>query len=224
MKNKFFTLVVFVFTLWSSASLAGLLMTYHQLTMKDLDQMNEFVNSKLKEARKSSTGKIIPLREGLQAVFSRPNDDGMIAKIYSPLRNELERQNTLEKVYKDLIDEAIHVLTHPQNFKPDVQTTYAIFLENLISEFKPMLKDEASFEKKMIEKIANASIELSNESLKERKRRLMKEGKSPSVLANLVLKEAKEEQKPVADKKPAEPVIDKSVVPGQEFESEVKSK
>ena len=191
MKKKILFFAVLFATINSSA---GLLLTYHQLTLKDLDEMNEFVNSKLKESKKSSVGKVIPLREGLQAVFSRPNDDGMVAKVYTPLRNELDRLNALEKAYKDLVEEALHALKNNQNFKPDVQVSYAIFLENLIAEFKPLSR-EISFERSMIEKIANASVELTKEALKERKRRLMKEGESPSVIAKTVLKNIEEEKK-----------------------------
>lgn len=196
---------------------------YHQLALKDLDQMNDFVNSKIKESKKSSSGKIIPLREGLQAVFSRPNEDGMIAKVYVPLRNELDRHSSLEKSYKDLIDEALYALKNTKNFKADVQVSYAIFLENILSEFKP-LAGEVGFERKMIEKIAQASVQLSKDALKERKRRLMKEGESPSVLAELVLKSADQEKKAREEKKSAEVVIDKTVVPGKEFDLENKPK
>ncbi len=191
MKKKILFFAI-LFVAYSSS--AGLLLTYHQLTLKDLDEMNELVNSKLKESKKSSVGKVIPLREGLQAVFSRPNDDGMVTKVYTPLRNELDRLNALEKAYKDLVDEALYALKNNQNFKPDVQVSYAIFLENLIAEFKPLARD-ISFERSIIEKISKASVELTKEALKERKRRLMKEGESPSVIAQTVLKNIEEEKK-----------------------------
>lgn len=236
MKNQmrilFFTLMAFLFF---SRSEAGLLMTYHQLALKDLDEMNELVNGKIKESKKTRSGKVVPLKEGLQAVFSRPNEDGMVAKVYFPLRSELERLDSLEKIYRDLTDEAMNALQNTKNFKADVQVTYAIFLENLIAEFKPLIKDDG-FEKKTIEKIAKASIELTKEALKERKRRLMKEGESPSVLAELVLKQAEEkkaEAPPAAESKPstaapvakpAEQKVDPSVVPDQEFEADEKSK
>jgi len=186
MKNRILFLICIGFFLCSTAS-AGLLLTYHQLALKDLDQMNDLVNAKIKEAKKSSSGKAVPLKEALQAVFSRPNQDGMIGKVFAPLRNELERLDAFEKVVKDLTDEALHALSNTKNFKPDVQVTYAFFLENLISEFKPLVQD-SGFEKKMIEKIANSGVQLTKEALKERKRRLMTEGASPSDLATETLK------------------------------------
>jgi transcriptional regulator with XRE-family HTH domain len=54
-----------------------------------------------------------------------------------------------------------------------------------------------------IEKIAKASIELTKDALKERKRRLMKEGESPSVIAVTVLKNIEEEKKAAAEAKAA---------------------
>lgn len=192
MKNTFLISVLTSFFFAVTAQ-AGLLMTYHQLTLKDLDEMTELVSAKIKESKKSSSGKIIPLREAMQAVFSRPNEDGMIIKVYSPLKTQLDRLDSLEKVYRDLTDEALHALRNNKNFKADVQVTYAIFLENLISEFKP-LASEPGFERKTLEKIASASVELTKEALKERKRRLMKEGESPSVLATLALKQLDEKK------------------------------
>ncbi len=211
---------------------AGLLMTYHQLALKDLDEMNELVTSKIKEAKKARSGKIVPLKEALQAVFSRPNEDGMVGKVYSPLVTELDRLDSLEKVYRDLTEEALNALKNTKNFKPDVQVTYSIFLENLVAEFKPSAAEEG-LEKRIIEKIAQASVELTKDALKERKRRLMKEGESPSVLAEHALKAAAEKKalqkttvdiSPKVEAKSDKPVTDPSVKPGKEFETDENSK
>lgn len=188
---------------------AGLLMTYNQLALKDLDQMTTLARSKINEAKKSSDGKIVPLKEGLQAVFSRPNEDGLIAKVYPLLRSELERIDGLEKAFTDLTKEAINALKNPKNFNPKAQVTYSIFLENLVLEFKPLLKNN-EYEKTLVEKIAAAGIELSREAVKEHQLRVMKKSTSPSDLASAVLKELKTEEEKAAKDKPAESESEKS--------------
>ena len=173
---------------------AGLLYTYNQLTVKDLDQMNALVKNKVKESKSADEGKIVPIKEGLQAVYSRPNSDDMIEKITPPLRNILEQEDATEKVFGDLVQEAINALKNTKNFKKEVQVTYAIFLENVISEFKPGLK-VGGFEYKTIKKIAESDIELTKDAQKDRKLRLMQESSSPSIIAAKVIENFEEKLK-----------------------------
>jgi hypothetical protein len=207
---------VFFVTIILSLNLhAGLLYTYNQLTVKDLDQMNTLVKNKLKESKSADAGKVVPIKEGLQAIYSRPNGDDMIEKISSPLRSALEDEDATEKVFSDLVTEATNALTNTKNFKKEVQVTYAIFLENIISEFKPGLKKDA-FEYKIIKKIADADIELTKDAQKDRKLRLMQESASPSAIAKKVLSDFEEKLK-------APPVKVDETVPALE-EGEGKSK
>ena len=87
-----------------------------------------------------------------------------------------------------------------KNFKPAVQVTYALFLENTIAHLKPAAKEDG-FAKKMIEKIAKAEIVLTKEAIHERKLRLMRESKSPSDIATEVLEKIK-------NPPPAAPVVE----------------
>lgn len=169
---------------------AGLLFTYHQLTLKNLDQMNALIKNKIKESKSAYSGKLVPLKEALQAIFSRPNTDDMINKVRDPLRNQLDQESSYEIVFEELIQEAIYALKNTKNFKRDVQVTYSIFLENTISEFKPDIKD-GNFEMKMLIKISESNIILTKEARKERQLRLMTEGVSPSELAKIILDEHK---------------------------------
>jgi len=148
--------------------------------------MNTLVKNKLKESKNAYAGKVVPIKEGLQAVYSRPNGDDMIERLSPPLRAVLEEEDVTEKVFSDLVTEATNALTNTKNFKKEVQVTYAIFLENIISEFKPGLKKDA-FEYKIIKKIADADIELTKDAQKDRKLRLMQESASPSAIAKKVL-------------------------------------
>lgn len=158
MKKANFLLTMFTFVFCMQAQ-AGLLFNYSQLALKDLDQMNKMVNEKVKESKKSGSGKAVPLKEALQAVYSRPNDDDMIEKIVAPLRSNLDELESWEKTISQLTDEAINALKNPRAFKPVVQVTYVIFLENLMAEIKPYLKTEG-FEKKIVERIRDAKIEV----------------------------------------------------------------
>ena len=173
---------------------AGLLYTYNQLTLKDLDQMSALVKNKLKESKSADAGKVVPIKEGLQAVFSRPNNDDMIEKISAPLRTVLEQEEATEKVFGELVAEAVNALTNTKNFKKEVQVTYAIFLENVISEFKPLLKKDG-FEYTIVKKIADSSIELTKDAQRDRKLRLMQESTSPSEIAKRVLQDFEEKSK-----------------------------
>jgi len=170
--------------LWASLSSAGLLYNYSQLTLKDLDQINEMVVKKIKEYKKDGSMQI--LKEAVQAVYSRPNDDSMVEKVIQPLRTELDENDQWEGAMDELVQEAIGALKNPKAFKPVVQNTYAIFLENVIGDFKPFA-EKPGHERKVLEKIRDAKIEMSKEALNERKLRTMKNNKSPSEIAAQVL-------------------------------------
>lgn len=175
--------------LMTNLSSAGLLHTYNELTLKNLDQMSKLVREKIKEAKKSRSGRVVPLKEALQAVYIRPNDDGMIEKVVPALKAELDGMNAYDSTLKTLVQEAVDALTNPKNFKPSAQVSYAIFLENVIAQLRPRL-NEGGMEKTLIEKISKSEIELSSEAKKERKLRLMRESRSPSLIAKEVLEKS----------------------------------
>ncbi len=177
---------------------AGLLYTYNELTLKNLEQMTQLVRGKITESKKSRSGKVVPLKEGFQAIFSRPDDDGMIEKVAPALRAELVHLKAYEQTVESLVQEALDALTNSKNFKAQAQVTYLLFLENLIAQLRPGIKDE-SFEKKIIEKISLGAVAPTKEARSERKLRLMREAKSPSEIAKEVLERARNiqpEQKP----------------------------
>ena len=194
--------VIAVLTMsFSLQSSAGLLFNYSQLALKDLDQMNSLVMAKIKESRKSDSGKSVPLKEALQAVYSRPNEDGMIEKIVGPLRTELDELGVWEKSLNDLTVEALDALKNTLAFKPVVQVSYQLFLENLLIDMKPFVHKEG-FERGLAEKIRDAKIDLTKESSSERRLRMMKSTISPSDLAKQILETAK--KKEAANKKATE--------------------
>lgn len=192
MKRANFILTVVTYVFCAQAH-AGLLFNYSQLATKDLDQMSDLVGSKVKEAKKTSSGKVVPLKEALQAVYSRPNEDDMIEKIVSPLRANLDEIESWEKSISQLTDEALNALKNPKAFKPVVQVTYAIFLVNLMSEIKPFLKADG-FERQILERIRDAKVEITKEARNELKLRTMKSLSSPSEIAALILTQKSAEQ------------------------------
>lgn len=171
---------------------AGLLFNYSQLALKDLDQMSQLVNDKIKESKKVRDGRMVPLKEALQAVYSRPNDDDMIEKVVAPLRTSLDEIESWEKSISQLTDEAIGAIKNPRPFKPVVQVTYVIFLENLLAEIKPMVKNDG-FERRIAEKIRDAKLEITKDAVGERKLRMMKDTVSPSEIAGKILTQTTDE-------------------------------
>jgi len=147
--------------------------------------MNEIAKKKVKEFKKDGSVEI--LKEAVQAVYARPNDDGMVEKVITPLRNELDENDQWEAVIDDLVQEAINALKNPKAFKPVVQNTYAIFLANVVADFKPFAERDGH-ERRVITTIADAKIEMTKEAINERKLRTMNVHKSPSELATNVLK------------------------------------
>lgn len=195
MKNikKFLTVAVaflIMSIVISSNAKAGLLYNYSQLSLKDLEQMSKLIQNKIAESRKAGGDQIIPLKEALQAVYSRSNEDFLIEKIMPPLKAELDEHDAWESSLKALTKEAIGALKNPKAFKPVVQVTYHVFLENLISEMKPRVRE--NFEKGILEQIARAEIKVSKEAENERRLRVMKGTTSPSDIAEGVLKAAEE--------------------------------
>lgn len=169
-----------------ATSQAGLLYHYHELTLMDLDQMSKIVQDKIKES-KSADAKTVPLKEGLQAVYSRPDADRMIEKVISPIRNELQDLDQYDRIINDLTDEALNALKHTRNFKPSVQVTYVIFLENLMADARRLAETEDNLERKLLKKIKKAKIKITKEAANERRVRSSTESRSPSEVASDIL-------------------------------------
>ncbi len=183
------TLALFV----SQQSMAGLLYTYNQLAVMELDQLNKLVEDKIKESKKSDA-KFVPLKEGFQALFGRPDQDRMLEKVAGPIRTELVNLGDYEKTVTQLTEEAINALTNTRNFKPTAQITYVIFLENLMADMKPVLKPGDSFEKRILKKIEKANISITKAATNDLLNRGFQEKKSPSEVASIILDELKDRE------------------------------
>ena len=186
------TSVAFLFLAGNLAH-AGLLFPYNRLALKDLDQMNALVQEKIQESRKTKGDQVVPLKEALQAIYSRPNEDFMIEKVISTLRNELDEHDAYEESMRALVKEANGALGNPKAFGAVPQVTYAIFLENIVAEFKPKASD--NFERSVLEDIRKAKITITKAAENERRLRMMKGTPSPSDLADQALKAQEEIEK-----------------------------
>lgn len=184
-KNRLLVLFLLFFGLPANA---GLLFTYNQLALRDLDQMAGIIRQKINESRRVKGDKTVPLKEALQAVFARPNEDFMIEKILQPLRNELEEYDAYEKAFSDLVKEASSALKNERAFSGKVLATYWIFLENVVAELKP--KAAEKFEKSILTQIRDAKIEIPKKARDERKLSVMKVTNSPSGFAKEILEAA----------------------------------
>lgn len=202
--KKYTSLAVLAALFLSTSVNAGLIFNYSQLALKDLDQMSKFIQVKINESRKSNGDKVVPLKECLQAVYSRGNEDFMIEKIVSPLKAELEEYSAWEKTIQDLVKEAVGALKNPKAFQPAIQVTYVIFLENMMAEMRPHIGED--FENKIIKRIRDAKIEIKTSTDTERRLRVMKGAHSPSDIAASLLTEFEEasankaKQVPIAGK------------------------
>ncbi len=182
MKSILITLIITFATLCH----AGLLYQYNQLTLMGLDQMNKLVQDKLKEEKKA-VAKTVPLKEGIQAVYARPDSDRMIEKVVSPLRSELQDMGEYERVMTQLVNEALEVLKNNKNFRPPVQVTYDFFIENWMADNRRLAEEEDGFERKMLQKIKKANIKISDKAQNERRVRGFPDAKSPSEIADEIL-------------------------------------
>lgn len=204
MSMKILTLNI-LFLCFATLCHAGLLYQYQELTLMDLDQMTKLVQDKLKESKKAEA-KTVPLKECLQAIYSRPDGDRMIDKVITPVRLELQELDQYDRIINELTDEALNALKNTRNFKPSVQVTYAIFLENLMGDARRLAESEDNLERKLIKKIKKANIKITKEAANERKVRTLVESRSPSDTASDILDgiEKLDKEKAAAEKLAAE--------------------
>ncbi|MFP5518716.1 MAG: hypothetical protein ACLGGX_02340 [Bdellovibrionia bacterium] len=163
--------------------------TYSELSLKDLEQMNSIVAEKIQQSQEGERDTIAPLAEGLQAVFSRPDGDGVISKVIGNLRSELDKHDAWEEVLNRLTVDALNDLRNNKKVPAAVQVTHLVFLENLLSEMKPFAKEDG-FERSIVEKIRDAKIKISDKASAERSLKMIKASKSPSDIATDILKAA----------------------------------
>lgn len=163
---------------------------YHQLAMKDLDEVTAHVKERIKASRAENADRNEILKATLFTVFARPDEDGMIDKVVGPLRSEIDEHASWEQFVRDLVNDSVRILLDPQGKKGAEQVTHAIFLQNIVATLKPAAR-RGGWEQQVLRKIAQADIRLTKASRDERKLRLMKDTQSPSAMAQQALGPAK---------------------------------
>lgn len=167
-------------------------LSYKSLAILDMDQMNELISDKIKDYQNQENR--MALKEALRIILSRSNEDGMVEKIISPVRNLLEEDGIWEETIEGLIKQSIETIKNADE-KPVAQVTSGIILENIISEFKPLFikqYETGGFETKAINYIADSKVNYSKSAAKERSLHLMRNPHSPSHMAQKLI-EAKED-------------------------------
>ena len=166
---------------------AEIQMSYKKLKLLDLDQMTEIMQQKVKAAKTSNS--LQPLVDGLEIFLSRPDEDGLVEKTISLIKNPLDDNNAWEPTVDALVDKSITIMTSKDS-NPTDQLTAAFILENLIAEIKPEFTKQyqsSGFETRTIERIAKAEIEFSAAAVQERNLSLMRDTAGPSKVAQQVL-------------------------------------
>jgi len=176
----------------SSKEKSQLAMPYTRLKVLDLDEMSDMLYEKANAYKKTEDPKVI--QEGLLICLSRPNEDGLIEKVISIVRTPMEDNDIWESSVEQLVNTAIETMKNSQGNATD-QVTYNYVLENLISEFKPQFIKQyknPGFETKIIERIADADIELTRQAVNEKRMNLMRGNVSPSAIAKKLIEKRNE--------------------------------
>ncbi|MCC7404266.1 MAG: hypothetical protein IT288_07705 [Bdellovibrionales bacterium] len=183
---------------------------YSELQIRDYDEMLKDVKARVLNAKKLSMEKqasgddeegdrlaVEALRDALKLVLSRPNEDNMVTKLMPMVRSELNNFNAFEDTLNSITDEAIRAIN--SDTLPVVYRATALFiLENIMSEVRPELENKEDF-KSLLARVRDAKIKVPDKIANERKLRSMYKTKSPSEIAEKLLKDEE-----VAAKKRAE--------------------
>lgn len=166
--------------------------------------MNNMVQTRIKKSKAVGTkdrdgegndGEAIELlRDALKLTFSRPNSDNMIAKLTPEIRRELLGYNAFEDTISSLAAEAISI-SKDKNATVSQQSTALFVLENLLGEIRPEAQSNTDL-RRVVERISDANLKISDEVMKDRKIRSMFKTDNPSHIAADILKGiAKEKDK-----------------------------
>jgi hypothetical protein len=171
---------------------------YSELQIKDYDEIGALVKDKVKKAMKVFREKgdaeenaapdqagVEELRSALHLILARPNQDNMLAKLMPEVRKELSNVNAFEDSLSSLASEAIEGLRN-EKLPTVFRSTYLFVLENIISEFKPEIRDKAEL-RKIFEKIRDAKLAIPKDVTKDLKLRSMLKVESPSERAKQIL-------------------------------------
>lgn len=155
------SLSVVAILFWYFPSSAGLLYNHQQLKAKNREAMSALVQAKVQEAQKDRGSKIVPLKEALQAILSRPDEDQLAGELIPIVKEELDGMQEWERALSALVDEAAGALQNPRAFGPKVLSTYQVFLDNFLRIYGEKA-DSSDFLKTQVEKVHKLKERLSD--------------------------------------------------------------
>lgn len=182
---------------------------YGELQIKDYDEMLTMVKVHTKAAnkilRQTTEGEqpepkvVEELRTALQLMLSRPNQDNMLAKLLPEVRKELANLSAFDDSLAGIVVEAIEGLNN-EKLPTVYRVTSHFILENVLSEFKPEIRDKEDL-RKIFENIRDAKIKVPEEVKKELKLRSMFKAESPSERAGRIVAEWNKQNEKKNEKK-----------------------
>lgn len=177
---------------------------YNELQMKNYEEMEALVNQQISQARQAvSQGDYTDdghideyadreavelLREGLKFVFSRPNQDNMVAKLVPLLRRELVQFNAFDSSVASILEEAIGAVPN-KNLSVDTRATYLFVVENIMAESRPRIKDSQAV-KNLFIRVKDSKLKVPNDVVLDRHLVSMFRSQSPAEVATTILRES----------------------------------
>ncbi len=169
------------------------------LLIKNSDQVSEMMRVKIKKAQAlqakqddNEDGEILAepeavenLKDAMRIALSRPDQDGARANLYSRVRRELVDLGALDQVLIELTEESLSELRTQDG--PRRTATYVVILENMMAEIKPEIRENQAY-RKIVERIRDAKITISDKAKVQNLLRSMSVPVSPSGTAEKLLK------------------------------------
>lgn len=167
---------------------------YADLQMKNFEEMQSRINARIKQAELASSTNnkmaTVILRDALQLIFSRPNNDNMVSQLVPPVRTLLKNLEVYESTLNEISIDMIKEITN-QKQKAQVRGTSLLVLNNLMSETKPEAKNNEAIRKIFI-MIRDAKLKVADDVKGEMHLRSMLHAPpSPSDVAKKILEELK---------------------------------
>ncbi|AGH94926.1 hypothetical protein [Pseudobdellovibrio exovorus] len=169
---------------------------YARLKLLDLDQMSDLIQKRVQGYKRTDNEEL--MQEALELCLSRPDEDSMVEKLIDSVRFNASSEAAWEQWVEAAVEKSIAQLKNETTPAVD-QVTYLILLENLIAQFRPeFLKqwEAPQFESEVIEKIAAAELVVSDAAVSERRLNLMETQRSPSRVAQDLIKEREQANTP----------------------------
>ena len=167
---------------------------YNELLTRDYDEMFALVQTWLKKSRAANASgeggdaeAVEYLGRALKLIFSRPDSDNMVTKLLTEPRRELSGYSAYDETLEAL---AVDALKTAKNSDSTViaSVTALVELENMLGEIRPDATNGNPTMLRIVTRIRDANISISDEVKRERRLRGMFRSTNPSTIATEMLK------------------------------------